>query len=180
MKYKNKANKRSKKNKAITSLVILAILASGGFYLIKRDSGIPRNISPQSVAPTTEQEKTETEQNKAKLAKQQDKKDNPPSSENITTDTNSTVTITSATAESVYAFVSGVLEDGGTCTATFTKNEQSFQKASKGFINVNTTQCEPTFLSRTDFPSVGIWQVVVSYNSGTAQGVSRITTINVK
>lgn len=175
-----KTNKKSKKIKIIAILVLMTILGVGSFYLYRRNSGDQKNMNPQNVTPATDQEKKETAQKKEEIVKQQEKNDNQDSGDNTTTGSKRIVTITSATAESVYAYVSGVLEDSGECTAIFTKNEQSFQKTSKGFINVSTTQCEPIFLSRNDFLSAGIWQVIVKYSSGTAQGVSQMTTISVQ
>lgn len=78
----------------------------------------------------------------------------------------------------VRAFVSGVIEGDGTCTATFTNNSSSITQSSPGFIDATTTQCEPMIISKSKL-SPGQWKVTVQYTSPTSTGVSQSNTVNV-
>lgn len=123
-----------------------------------------------NLNPPTDQEKKDAEENKKSLAEE-------PSPPSPTANGKKQVTpeISSATRSEVRAFVSGIFEDGGTCTATATKaGESSITAAKKGFKNVSYTQCEPIIWS---LPDSG-WVVVVSYSSNTAEGQSESQIVN--
>lgn len=70
------------------------------------------------------------------------------------------------------AFISGVIEGTGTCTATFTKGSERVTGASKAFIDATTSQCEPIVIAKSQFKQSGMWSVVVSYESPTSKGSS--------
>lgn len=72
----------------------------------------------------------------------------------------------------IRAFVSGVIEGTGTCTATLTKGISSVTQSSPAFIDATTSQCEPIEIDRTKF-TTGEWQVVVDYSSPTSIGKSQ-------
>ena len=82
--------------------------------------------------------------------------------------------ITSASRTEVYAYVSGVLEDGGTCTATATQGSQTKTASAAGFANVSYTSCKPIKIS---LPA-GTWSVVVSYSSAGFEGKSSPFVVN--
>lgn len=80
----------------------------------------------------------------------------------------------------VRAFVSGVVEGTGTCTATLTKSgSQPVSKSSKAFINVSTSQCQPILIPLGDFDKAGEWVLVVTYASPTSAGESEKITITI-
>ncbi len=89
-----------------------------------------------------------------------------------------TVVITAQSSSSVNAYVSGVIEDGGACTATFTKDGSNFSNSSASIANVSYTQCAP-IRPDTNKLSSGTWKVTVSYKSETAEGVSTPATFEV-
>jgi hypothetical protein len=72
----------------------------------------------------------------------------------------------------VRAFVTDVIEGGGTCTATFTKNNRTVTESSEAFIDASTSQCRPIIIDRSRFSEAGTWSVVVTYTSSTSKGES--------
>lgn len=108
-------------------------------------------------------------QHKEELAKQdsQQKKDT-----GLGQKTQIGVVITAATNEHIYAYITGVMEEGGTCTATLTKDHQVITKTSIGFTNVSTTNCAPIQTMLTDG---GKWELTLEYSSSTAQGKAQAT-----
>jgi hypothetical protein len=76
----------------------------------------------------------------------------------------------------INAFVTGVFEDDGTCTATLTQGAQTITRTSVGFKNASYTQCTPINLSAANL-GTSPWSVVVSYSSGTASGSSQAVTL---
>ncbi|MBI4034517.1 hypothetical protein HY380_01310 [Candidatus Saccharibacteria bacterium] len=94
------------------------------------------------------------------------------------------VTITSAGRENseivVRAYASGVFENGGSCTAAFTKGgAAAVSGQSTGFENVSYTTCSPIRIARSKFTSSGSWNLVVNYQSATAEGrAEQIVEIN--
>jgi hypothetical protein len=77
----------------------------------------------------------------------------------------------------VRAFTSGVIEGSGTCTATFTKGNQTITEASSGFIDTHTTQCQPIVIQANQFEA-GTWSLIVSYESADYKGASNPMEIN--
>lgn len=120
-----------------------------------------------NLSPATEQEKTETQQHKDSLNKPPEQSTNASGQKKQVS-----VIITSATTDNINAYVSGVLEDGGTCTATLTKNNTTITKTASAFSNVSTTSCTPI---KPEFPTSGIWTVRVNYSSAFAEGNSQTT-----
>ena len=79
--------------------------------------------------------------------------------------------ITSADKQSVYAYVPDIIEDGGTCTATFSYGQDKVTASSQAFSNVSYTSCKRIALD-SPLTISGTWSVVVSYSSATAEGKS--------
>lgn len=87
--------------------------------------------------------------------------------------------ITSADKQSVYAYVPGIVEDGGTCTATYSHGQDKVTASSQAFSNVSYTSCKRIALDGPLNIS-GTWSVVVSYSSSTSEGNSQGQTVEVK
>lgn len=79
----------------------------------------------------------------------------------------------------IRAFVQGVIEGTGTCTATLTKAPDTVTASSAGFIDATTTQCTPISINLSDFKETGIWNLVVSYSSDTSNGVSASSEVHI-
>lgn len=151
--------------------MLLLLLIGGGSYIGLKDDNAPKNDANQTAEedyinldPPTEEEKTETEENKKSISEDSPA---PPASNNGKKQV--TPVITSADRSEVRAYVTGIFEDGGTCTATATKGAQVKTATSSGFADFNKTTCAPITISLPD----GGWSIVVSYSSSTAEGKSQ-------
>lgn len=188
LKHKNVKKIKSPLSRRKTALlaVALLVLISVGVYAAQRrqtaDSPAPtitaKDGKKVTLAPPTKQEKQEVEDHKSELAKNAAAS----SSASATQTKTSSVIITSPSSSNpsqygVRAYVSGVFEEGGTCTATATQGGASISKTSLGFGNVSYTQCAPI---DWDSPlGVGRWSIAVSYKSATTSS-SQSVTIEVK
>lgn len=156
-------------------LGVIAILLAGGLYWAffreSKNTSQPTDTTGGSsyvnLDPPTDQEKQETEAYKKQLAEQGDTPAPTATSEKKKV----TPVITIATTERVTAYVSGIFEDGGICTATFAKGDQVVVKTSKGFENASYTTCNP--INPGEQVNGAGWSVIVSYNSATAEGKSQ-------
>jgi len=80
----------------------------------------------------------------------------------------------------VRAFVSGVVEGTGTCTATLTlSGAQTVTKSSEAFIDASTSQCKPILIPLSAFSKDGEWTLVVNYKSPTSTGESEKIPVNI-
>jgi len=179
MRYK-KSRRKMLKPKTL-GLVILAVLlvGLGSWYLVHRHNNqLPQSPNPDTstikYAPATSQEKQADDAHKNDLSK--DQTNPPPATTTPSGRVQVTPVITSATTSQVKAYVSGVVEDGGSCIFTFTNGTSSFTKTSSGFSNVSTTNCTPVSVSPSDF-SGGGWSVTLHYLSNKYEGTSASTKV---
>lgn len=177
---------RLTKKTLVIGTIVALFLAGGSVFAYQQITGddtkdtatntpaATKGEDGSNLAPATEEEKTESEQAKEAIVQQQ-QNPTPPDSGKLKV----TPTIAEASATRLAAYITGVFEEGGTCTATFTKGTQKFTKASAGFQNASYTQCTPIALARSDFPSSGTWSVTVTYSSAKAEGTSPAATFAV-
>jgi cytoskeletal protein RodZ len=100
------------------------------------------------------------------------------------TGSTTSVTITSvdqtqADVINISAYASAVVSTG-TCQFTFTNGSVSFYKDTSTSPSASTSSCATLSLNNSDFPSLGTWQLVVSFSSGTITGSSTQTPVVVK
>ncbi len=159
--------------------MVILIVVSTWWFFIRSDSS---NNTPQpdigeeaiNYNPPTESEKNEAETRKDEIVKEQ-------SQSNNTSNTNTTtpITITAAALNGknveVRGFVSGVVQEGGTCTYTFTGNG-TITKTSSGVADVSTTNCGIS-VPRTTLPGTG-WKVVINYKLGATTASSSAQSID--
>lgn len=131
-----------------------------------------------NYGPPTDEEKQAGDNKKQEIVNQQSQSNN--SSTNSGQKKQVTLTITSASASGVSAYITGIFEEGGGCTATFTKGNEVVTKTSGGFGNASYTQCAPFQVSPSDFPSKGSWTLTVNYSSATAEGKSQPQQVEVQ
>ena len=80
----------------------------------------------------------------------------------------------------IRAFVSGVVEGTGTCTATLTQSgAQTVTESKKAFIDSTTSQCEPILIPVSEFNVSGDWTLIVNYKSPTSYGESEKIIVNI-
>ncbi|HLA49038.1 MAG TPA: hypothetical protein VJY84_00660 [Candidatus Saccharimonadales bacterium] len=159
-------------------LVILAVLLVGfGAFALTRDNDKTDTKSPSDTTintqPATEAEKSEAERAKERIAESEQSTTTPGQKKTVKP------VITDTSNNSIKAYVSGIFEDSGSCTATFTKGGTSLTKTSSGFKNVSYTQCEPIKYGDSSLSS-GKWSVTIKYSSATAEGVSDASTVDVQ
>jgi hypothetical protein len=77
----------------------------------------------------------------------------------------------SGTAVEVSGFVSGVVEDGGTCRVTLTHDGETVTAVKDALADATTTACGVLEVGDVEMAS-GWWQAVLSYESATSAGES--------
>lgn len=76
----------------------------------------------------------------------------------------------------VEGFVSGVVEDGGTCRVVLTRDDEVVTVEAAAVADASTTVCPPMALDgATVVP--GVWQVELSYASSTSTGAAPVAEI---
>lgn len=178
-KYKNKTNSRYKK--IIIVLLVLALFTGGILYWYnsRNNTSDPNQANTGSNQDEANNDKidysppTDDEKKAADAVKDPSQ---PRTTTHSPTQNNSTKkkvkpVITSAESNSVSAYIPGVFEEGGTCTAVFTKNGTTKTISSKGFQNVSYTQCAPINID-SGFLSQGTWNLSLKYTSTNSEGVS--------
>lgn len=177
--YKNISKKNKKLASVILILLVITGLILGGFYYKNRNSDKSLN-NDQTInyEPATKEEKKQAEDNKDRIVKEQQESNDNPTPSDPNNKISVTPTITNTTG-SVNAYISGIFEEGGECTAIFTKRQTTLTKSSVGFENVSYTQCAPMTLEN-GFLSPGSWEIKVKYLSSTAEGTSASQSIEVQ
>lgn len=159
------------------AVILVAGLAYGGYRLYQNHYNptiTTKDGGKVKLKPATEEEKKQADDNKSAIVKRSEQLKQ--AAANSSGQTPSSVVITSADASGVRAYVTGVFEEGGTCTATASQGGQTFTKSSVGFQNVSYTQC--SFIDWGSPLGPGTWNITVSYKSA-ATSSTQSTTIGV-
>lgn len=179
--YNSKKRKQYLYRKWALALVIICLLIGAGYITFKQATkkSITQTTSGGAtinLEPPTATDKKEAEANKDRLSETKDNPDTTTPPANTGQKKSVNPTITEASRTGVKAYISGIFEEGGTCTATFTRAGKTLTKTSTGFQNASYTQCAPINYD-SSFLSSGTWSVTVTYSSGTAEGVSDASNI---
>lgn len=175
---KNKRFSTSKKRG--TRLFLIIILVAGALFLGTLFTLNGNYFGKQNSTPVvnqsspTEVDIRESEDNKDRLSAEAAKpEDTAQTDEPVSSSGKKAVepTITEATRSSIKAYVLGIFEEGGTCTATFASGSKTLIKTSEGFQNASYTQCAPIAIEE-GFLDSSSWSVTVSYSSATSEGAS--------
>lgn len=78
----------------------------------------------------------------------------------------------------VDAFIPGLLEDGGTCTATLTRGAVQVSATASAAADATATWCTTVGLRLSDLET-GTWEAVVEYTSSSSAGTSPPVTVEV-
>lgn len=184
---KNTFFKRYKKSILITSVILVTSVVAGGWFLVKNDSNSNNSETKSGVdskdninyAPPTNQDLKEAEQHKQEIIDQQKQSTEPTTGKKSVTP----VIVDSSQYDNeieVRAYVPGVIEDGGTCSITFTKGSLTVTKQSMGEKDATTTRCTNITIPRSEFKDYGKWNVTLSYSSSTTQGTASARTMEVQ
>ncbi len=181
---------KNKKSKLIIiSLSITAlIVAVGGYYLkfgSNSDKAPPPITRPNGVNlnPPTKQEQKAGNEAKQRLKDREEAiKNLPPTAAGSKKSVAPFIVYAGQSGDQVEvrAYLTGVFEDGGTCTAVFTKDYATITKPSTARRNVSTVDCAPITAGSSEFLPKGTWNVRVAYDSATAAGTSETQTLEVK
>lgn len=173
-------HKKLKHRKIILGTAVLAAvtLITLGIYLVVNNRSNPtlttQDGSTVELKPASKTEKDQAEDNKSNIVKNDSLIKENESTSGLKT---AEITITSANATTVNAYVKGIFEEGGTCTATAVNGATTYKQTSTGFANVSYTQCAPI-----DWPTSlgpGKWTITVRYVSNTATATTtKEVTIN--
>lgn len=79
----------------------------------------------------------------------------------------------------VSAYVSGVIEDGGTCNLLLESGSQKISRTVNGVKDATTTRCPIFSIGRAQISSAGQWKATVNYKSASAEGTSQTRTFEV-
>lgn len=190
--YPSSKNPRSSKKRTILFVVlgvfVLAILAVGALELTNKinlfgkENTQQPEIQPGEVNydPPTEQEQEAANEQKETITKDQEQPSNPTTPSNPSNPQTGSkkaikpVIIRTGGGE-VAGFIPGIVENGGTCTATFTSGPTTVVKTSQGFANASTTNCTP--ISYAGSGVAAGWNVTLSYSSNTSEGTSDASAV---
>jgi hypothetical protein len=181
LKIKNRL-KLSWKSLLIGCLILL-VVGGGIYYLVKQpDNKSHRPASGKTnLEPATKEDKQRADDNKKQIV-QQEAQNSPSSNPDSKKIVQPVITYAGQYGDSVEVGgnVGGIFEDGGTCTAVFTKDGIVITKTSTGFKNVNSVNCPTITANSTEFRPKGQWSVNLKYTSSTASGTSTSRDINIK
>lgn len=172
-----KKTRSSRRKRFIWSTIVIVVLLAIGFTGYKifyhKSSPTTADGKPVNLDPPTSENKAQTDARKDAIVEGEAQVKNNPSGSTK----QSAVIITEATSNGVRAYVTGVFEEGGVCTASATMGSQIVTKTSQGFQNASYTQCAPI---NWDVPlNAGSWIIKVTYKSAAAEG-TQSKTIEVK
>lgn len=176
--------KKPSKKILLFSLCLILIAAGMSYALVSRNTSPSSGDKTVNLDPPTKADAARVEANKKRLVERQEQE----AQQNKTAGTGQLKTVKPAityagqydNAIEVGAYVNNVFEDGGSCTATFTRSGTQFTKTVQAVKNVSSVDCPTMSAASSDFASKGTWQVTVAYSSGTAQGASDSRQIEVK
>lgn len=186
MKAIRTTQKDSKKLFAIivASTIIILVLGYLGYaYITKKvwpfADHTTKIIDNVNYAPPTEREIRNSQDGKKNSANQEAGNTPMDSSTNVLVGVAYAGYNDNKDAIDIRAFTPSVVEGDGKCTAILTKDKQTITRVSKAFIDSSSSQCEPILINATDFPSMGIWSLTVTYKSSTSSGISTPVQVEV-
>lgn len=181
----------SKNYKKILVVVILVIISVGLIVIRNNQSNNQSPSSDPSISATTINLEPPTQEDKKRA--EENKKNIEARDELIESQkTQSSGTIKPVTPIISYAgqygqyvevggFVGNLYEDEGICTAQFSKEGVSpFVETVQAVKSANSVDCPVMKASIDKFQPKGTWNVIVSYNSSSAYGMSTIKKVEVK
>jgi hypothetical protein len=180
---KNRRSNQSQRfRNIILAVLILGLMGLGVWVLYTRDSGVAKDSGASKIdnTPATSQDQSFSDSKKEKQPVS-----NSGSSTNASSDQKKVeVTITTYNATdngslSVNGYVSGVVENGGTCILTLTDSaSKSVTTTRQAIADATTTTCGESAVALSKLHS-GTWKAVLSYSSATSVGASEPVNIEV-
>ncbi len=177
-------------NKVILGgLALLIIIGAGAGYYIKTKNDKVAD-KPQTTAqgeqinldPPTKEDAQRVADNKQQIVDRDDALKAQPRSGSSQKSVKPVITYAGQYDGNVEVggFVSGIFEDGGTCTATFTLGSAKVTKSVTAIKNANSVDCPAIVIGSNEFKQKGQWNLVLSYSSASYSGSSETKQIEVK
>ena len=165
--------------KIFASLLILLLLGLSVWRITDRKAANVVTTNHSSAATKTPAESTPAVNNSKTLGQNKSAvQPSPQQSSSTPTNTSMSVTpiITSSTHTTttvgVFAFVQGVIENGGTCTLTLTNGSQTFTSSVAASAQGTSTNCGNITIDKSPLTTGETYSAVVTYKSSTSSGAS--------
>ncbi len=181
-------NIKNKSKLTIIVFVVLIILSiGGGAYSFQKMHTNNKPLPAPSTArsdpnlnPPTKEDQQRADKNKQDIINSTAVDTKP--AVNGKTAVKPTITYAATYGDSVEvgAYVSGIFEDNGSCTATFSNGNTRLEKQVSAVKGSSVVNCPAMSLPSSSFSPKGTWSVVVSYNSTAAVGESAPRQLEVK
>lgn len=177
-------NTRPFYKKPLVILVIVAVIAVGGYFLAAKLYNLPPfSAQPEDMFVSLEKSDTEKEAIKSlekdpakKVENPQTDEPTPPKTDDETGLRKVNVLITSVDVQgdqvSVSGFVTDVTEEDGVCSYVFVNGSTTVSKERSTLANPTSVTCKTLTLSKSDLPKDGTWNVSIHYKSSRSTGVS--------
>jgi hypothetical protein len=189
VKRQKKTGSKKKRNLIIAGVAVAVLAIGGGTFYYFQHRNQPITYKKTSTGhdvnlnPPTKEEKKETQENKSdSVTKEQEMASKNDAGTPVTNTKSPFITYASQEGANVQVngYVTGVFEDGGTCTATFAKGSQKVTGTSKGIADADHTTCPPITIPRANFPATGTWSVILSYSSSAGNGASEARNVTIQ
>lgn len=169
-------------SRTIVISLLVVLLGAGGFFIYTRKDTSELNPDVTegiSFSPATENDKQRVDETKQRIV---EKDSQPTQQQESRQEVKPLITYAGQydQAVEVGGYVSGIFEDSGLCTATFSRTGSSFKKSVQAVKNASSVDCPVISVSSDDFNTKGSWNVVLSYESRAAFGSSDPRQIEVK
>jgi len=180
MQYQKKSNPKVKRTVMVVAgtVILIGIAALIYFFLLRGHSSSQSTTDADTTIRSTNDVDYSGPSTEDITNSQNAKKNS--EGDGSTTDTTKTsavevgVTFADITGSNleVRAFTPSVIEGTGTCTAVLTKDGKTVKGSSMAFVDASSSVCKPTYIALSQFPSKGVWSLVVEYSSPTHKGAS--------
>jgi hypothetical protein len=179
--------KITKKSWMIVAALVISALVAGAYFVTRGNNSeqttqAPTNADTINLDPPTAEDAQRVDENKQKiLTRQEQEKSQPTTSTGSKKTVNPVITYAGQYGQNIEVggYINGIFEDGGSCTAVFTKNSQTVTKTVQSVKNANAVDC-PVMIAQANELNTGTWTVTISYTSPNATGKSTEREIEVK
>lgn len=176
------------KNKKISILLFILLLSSVlGFMVINGKLFTDENTSPDvtdrvNLEPPTQEETEQGNSQKEAILNREIAVENNTQSSGTKRPVSPQITYADDYGEviEVAAIVNGVFEDDGTCKATFSHEQYSFEKTISAVASSSSMSCPTIKVPQSDFSVLGTWQITVEYVSTSSSGKSKAVSVDVR
>lgn len=191
MKYSTKRTRKSISKKPILLVIIAAVLIIGVFiaYKSQRNANQPASgadttsVEKIDLSPPTQEELKETADHKENLGSTPSTNTPPAAQPGGRNAVKPVITFADQTNNNtsleVSSFIPSVVEEGGECTFTATKDSQTVTKKLGTLRSASSTSCKNFVIPSSEFAAKGSWKITVAYSSSVSYGVSDTSTVEI-